>query len=152
LRNLPKVARVIPVQIWSLFQYFDSPCAPALTRGEIESQTGRNLIVSLGSYPSSSIASDSKAIPGVLTGLWTVDKLAARRPVFLFCRLSLSGNRSLEEFAVLLARISLGMLFVISRGNKLFAASQYKLMWETIIGAGIPFLHVMTARNSAMVL
>jgi len=59
-------------------------------------------------------------------------------------RFILSGNRSLEEFAVLLARISLGLFFAISGGNKLFVASQYKLMHETIVGAGIPFPHVMT--------
>jgi putative oxidoreductase len=58
-------------------------------------------------------------------------------------RLILSGNRSLEEFAILLARISLGVFFAISGGNKLFVASQYKLMYETIVGAGIPFPHVM---------
>src|SRR5215469_26792 len=56
----------------------------------------------------------------------------------------LSGNRSLEEFMVLLARISLGVFFAISGGNKLFVASQYKIMYETIVGAGIPFPHVMT--------
>ena len=59
-------------------------------------------------------------------------------------RFILSGNRSLEEFAVLLARISLGVFFAISGANKLFVASQYKLMYETIVGAGIPFPHVMT--------
>ena len=55
-----------------------------------------------------------------------------------------SGNRSLEEFVVLLARISLGVFFTISGGNKLFVANQYKLMYETIVGAGIPFPHLMT--------
>jgi putative oxidoreductase len=59
-------------------------------------------------------------------------------------RFILSGNRSLEEFAVLLARISLGVFFAISGGNKLFGASQHKLMYETIVGAGIRFPHVMT--------
>ena len=59
-------------------------------------------------------------------------------------RLILLGNRSLEEFAVLLARISLGVFFAISGGNKLFFASHYKEMYETIAGAGIPFPHVMT--------
>src|SRR6201993_3068856 len=59
-------------------------------------------------------------------------------------RFILSGNHSLEEFAVLLARISLGVFFAISGGNKLFAASQYKLMYETIVGAGILLPHVMT--------
>src|SRR5262249_34655633 len=59
-------------------------------------------------------------------------------------RFILSGNRSLEEFAVVLARISLGIFFAISGANKLFVASQYKVMYETISGAGIPFPHVMT--------
>ena len=59
-------------------------------------------------------------------------------------RFILSGNRSLEEFAVLLARISLGVFFAISGGNKLFVTSQYKLMYETIVGAGIPVPHLMT--------
>jgi putative oxidoreductase len=59
-------------------------------------------------------------------------------------RFIVSGNRSLEEFVVLLARISLGAFFAISGGNKLFVAKQYKVMYETIVGAGIPFPHVMT--------
>jgi putative oxidoreductase len=58
-------------------------------------------------------------------------------------RFMVSGNRSLEGFAVLLARISLGVFFAISGGNKLFVERQYKLMYETIAGAGIPFPHVM---------
>jgi len=59
-------------------------------------------------------------------------------------RFILLGDRSLEQFAVVLARISLGVFFAISGGNKLFVASQYKVMYETISGAGIPFPHVMT--------
>jgi putative oxidoreductase len=59
-------------------------------------------------------------------------------------RFILSGNRSLEEFAVLLARISVGVFFAISGGNKLFVASHSKQMYESIVGAGIPFPHVMT--------
>ena len=59
-------------------------------------------------------------------------------------RFILSGNRCLEEFAALLARISLGVFFAISGRNKLFVASQYKLMYETVVCAGIPFPHVMT--------
>src|SRR3954468_23226186 len=59
-------------------------------------------------------------------------------------RFLLSGNRSLEEFAILLARISLGVFFAIYGGNKLFVASQYEIMYETIAGAGIPFPYFMT--------
>lgn len=54
------------------------------------------------------------------------------------------GNRPLEALVVLLARISLGVFFAISGGNKLFVTSQYKLMYETISGAGIPFPELMT--------
>lgn len=59
-------------------------------------------------------------------------------------RFIFTGNRSLEEFAVLLARISLGVFFAISGANKLFVASHFKQMYETIVGGGIPFPHVMT--------
>ncbi len=59
-------------------------------------------------------------------------------------RFILTGNRTLEEFAALLARISLGVFFAISGGNKLFVASQHKLMYDTLIGAGIPFPELMT--------
>jgi putative oxidoreductase len=59
-------------------------------------------------------------------------------------RFILLGNRPLQEFTVFLARISLGVFFAISGGNKLFVASQHKLMYETIVGAGIPFPQFMT--------
>ncbi len=60
------------------------------------------------------------------------------------------GNHSLEEFAILLARISLGVFFAISGGNKLFVASQHKIMYETIVGAGIHFPQFMTYFVSAV--
>jgi putative oxidoreductase len=58
-------------------------------------------------------------------------------------RFILLGDRSLEEMAAFLARISLGAFFAISGGNKLFIASQFELMHKTIAGAGIPFPQVM---------
>src|SRR5436309_11346965 len=54
----------------------------------------------------------------------------------------LLGNRSWEQFPILLARVSLGMFFAISGGNKLFVASHTRQMYETLAGAGIP--HFMT--------
>ena len=54
------------------------------------------------------------------------------------------GNRAWEEFPILLARVSLGMFFAISGGNKLFVASHTRRMYETLAGAGIPFPHFMT--------
>ena len=56
----------------------------------------------------------------------------------------LLGNRSWEQFSILLARVSLGMFFAISGGNKLFVASRTRRMYETLAGAGIPFPHFMT--------
>src|SRR5438093_13702440 len=59
-------------------------------------------------------------------------------------RSALLGNRSWEQFSILLARVSLGMFFAISGGNKLFVASHTRRMYETLAGAGIPFPHFMT--------
>jgi putative oxidoreductase len=56
----------------------------------------------------------------------------------------LLGNRSWEQFPILLARVSLGMFFAISGGNKLFVASHTRQMYESLAGAGIPFPHFMT--------
>ena len=56
----------------------------------------------------------------------------------------LLGRRSWEQFSILLARISLGVFFAISGGNKLFVASRARQMYETLAGAGIPLPHFMT--------
>jgi putative oxidoreductase len=56
----------------------------------------------------------------------------------------LLGNRSWEQVAILLARVSLGVFFAISGANKLFVPSRTRQMYETLAGAGIPFLHFMT--------
>ena len=56
----------------------------------------------------------------------------------------LLGSRSWEQFSILLARISLGVFFAISGGNKLFVASRTRQMYETLARAGIPFPHFMT--------
>jgi putative oxidoreductase len=61
-----------------------------------------------------------------------------------FIRSFLIGNRSWEQFSILLARISLGLFFAISGGKKLFVASRTRQMYETLAGAGIPFPHFMT--------
>jgi putative oxidoreductase len=56
----------------------------------------------------------------------------------------LLGNRSWEQFAILLARVSLGVFFAISGGNKLFVPSRTRQMYETLAGAGIPLPQFMT--------
>jgi putative oxidoreductase len=56
----------------------------------------------------------------------------------------LLGKRSWEPFAIMLARISLGIFFAVSGGSKLFVASRTRQMYETLLGAGIPFPHFTT--------
>jgi len=56
----------------------------------------------------------------------------------------LLGNPGWEQFSILLARVSLGMFFAISGGNKLLVPSRTRQMYETLAGAGIPFPHFMT--------
>jgi len=56
----------------------------------------------------------------------------------------LLGSRSWEQFSILLARISLGVFFAVSGGNKLFVASRTRQMYETLARAGIPHPHFMT--------
>ena len=59
-------------------------------------------------------------------------------------RFLLLGSHELEEYAVLLVRIALGLFFAISGGNKLFVAAQTQTMYETLVAAGVPFPRVMT--------
>jgi putative oxidoreductase len=59
-------------------------------------------------------------------------------------RSMLLGNRWWEPFGILLARVSLGVFFAISGGNKLFVPSRTRQMYETLAGAGIPSPHFMT--------
>ena len=56
----------------------------------------------------------------------------------------LLGRPSREQFPILLARISIGVFFAISGGNKLFVASRTRQMYETLASVGIPFPHFMT--------
>ena len=53
--------------------------------------------------------------------------------------LILQGNRKWEWLAILMARVSLGLFFAISGGNKLFVQRHRDGLLETMIDAGIPF-------------
>ena len=57
---------------------------------------------------------------------------------------ALLGNSDLEQYAILLVRVSLGLFFAISGANKLFAAGGRQTMYETLVEAKIPFPHLMT--------
>ena len=57
---------------------------------------------------------------------------------------ALLGSSDLEQYAILLVRVSLGLFFAISGANKLFVASRTQTMYETLVGAKVPFPHLMT--------
>src|ERR1700683_96201 len=57
---------------------------------------------------------------------------------------ALLGNGDLEQYAILLVRVSLGLFFAISGGNKLFVAGGTQTMYETLVKAKVPFPHLMT--------
>ena len=57
---------------------------------------------------------------------------------------ALLGSGDLEQYAILLVRVSLGLFFAISGANKLFVAGRMQTMYETLIEAKVPFPHLMT--------
>jgi putative oxidoreductase len=56
----------------------------------------------------------------------------------------LQGSSDLEQYAILLVRVSLGLFFAISGANKLFVAGSAQTMYETFVEAKVPFPRVMT--------
>lgn len=60
-----------------------------------------------------------------------------------FVHFVLQGNGNLEQYAILLVRVSLGLFFAISGANKLFATGGLKTMYETLLAAKVPFPHQM---------
>jgi putative oxidoreductase len=50
----------------------------------------------------------------------------------------------LEQYAILLVRVSLGLFFAISGANKLFVAGSTQTMYETLVKAQVPFPRLMT--------
>ena len=61
-----------------------------------------------------------------------------------FVEFALLGNSDLEQYAILLVRVSLGLFFAISGANKLFVAGRTQTMYETLVQAKVPFPHLMT--------
>ena len=56
---------------------------------------------------------------------------------------ALLGNSNLEQYAILLVRVSLGLFFAISGANKLFAAGGTQPVYDTLVKAKVPFPHLM---------
>ena len=57
---------------------------------------------------------------------------------------ALLGRSDLAQYAILLARVSLGLFFAISGANKLFVAGNRQTMYETLVEAKVPFPLPMT--------
>ncbi len=52
---------------------------------------------------------------------------------------ALLGSSDLEQYAILLVRISIGLFFAISGANKLFVAGGTKPVYQTLVKAQVPF-------------
>jgi putative oxidoreductase len=52
---------------------------------------------------------------------------------------ALQGSGDFEQYAILLVRVSIGLFFAISGGNKLFVAGGTKPVYETLVKANVPF-------------
>jgi putative oxidoreductase len=59
-------------------------------------------------------------------------------------RFALLGSSGLEQYAILLVRVSLGLFFAVSGANKLFVAGGTQTMYETLVEGKVPFPHLMT--------
>ncbi len=57
---------------------------------------------------------------------------------------ALLGSSDLEQYAIFLVRLSLGLFFAISGARKLFVADSRQTMSETLVRAKVPFPHLMT--------
>jgi putative oxidoreductase len=52
---------------------------------------------------------------------------------------ALLGSSDLEQYAILLVRVSIGLFFAVSGANKLFVAGGTKPVYETLVKAKVPF-------------
>ena len=52
---------------------------------------------------------------------------------------ALLGSGDLEQYAILLVRVSIGLFFAISGANKLFVAGGTKPVYDTLVKAKAPF-------------
>jgi putative oxidoreductase len=57
----------------------------------------------------------------------------------LLIQFTLQGNGDLEQYAILVVRVSIGVFFAISGASKLFVAGGTKPVYDTLVKAKIPF-------------
>src|ERR1700676_5122342 len=58
---------------------------------------------------------------------------------------ALMGSGDLEQYAILLVRVSIGLFFAISGANKLFVAGGTKPVYDTLVHAKVPFPRQMAS-------
>src|SRR5260370_39508579 len=63
---------------------------------------------------------------------------------------ALLDSSDLEQYAILLVRVSTGLFFASSGTNKLFVAGSTQTMYGTLVEAKVPFPHLMTYFVSAV--
>jgi len=63
---------------------------------------------------------------------------------------ALLGSSDLEQYAILLVRVSLGLFFAISGTSKLLVVGRTQTMYETLVEAKVPFPHLMTYSVSSV--
>src|SRR5271154_162776 len=56
---------------------------------------------------------------------------------------ALQGSSDLEQYAILLVRVSIGLFFAISGAGKLFVAGGTKPVYDTLVEGKVPFPHAM---------
>ena len=56
----------------------------------------------------------------------------------------LLGSSDVEQYAILLVRVLLGLFFAISGAKKLFVAAATRVMYETLVEAKVPLPRLMT--------
>ena len=59
-----------------------------------------------------------------------------------FVQFALLGGGDWEQYAILLVRVSLGLFFAISGGNKLLVPGGTKPVYDTLVQAAVPFPHL----------
>jgi putative oxidoreductase len=65
-------------------------------------------------------------------------------------QLALMGNGNLEQYAILLVRVSIGLFFAISGAKKLFVDGGTKPVYDTLVKAKVPFPRQMAYFVSAV--
>ncbi len=68
-----------------------------------------------------------------------------------FTEIALLGSTDLQQHAILLIRVSLGLFFTISGARKFWVATNKQAMCETLVAAKVPLPRLMTSANGKII-